>query len=158
MIDSGAATSVCQQSLADSLGGKPGGPRIELRSSRGHQFKTTGNTTICLYTRGGINVASDFQIAPNNSGLQRFIISVGQVCDRGNIVTFRNTGGTMLNEFSGNRIEFKRVNGVYRQLADTLARLEPGNNGVKMLMGFEHDSAAADEAQPTTWKRACVAE
>ena len=47
LIDSGAATSVCQQSLVDSLGGKPGGPAIELRSATGHQFTTAGNTTIC---------------------------------------------------------------------------------------------------------------
>ena len=46
LIDSGAATSVCQQSLADSLGGTPRGPGVELRSATGHQFTTTGNTTI----------------------------------------------------------------------------------------------------------------
>ena len=33
LIDSGAATSVCRQSLADSLGGKPRGPGVELRST-----------------------------------------------------------------------------------------------------------------------------
>ena len=31
-----------------------------------------------------------------------------------NIMTFRSTGGTILNEFTGNRIEFERVGGVYR--------------------------------------------
>ena len=31
LIDSGLATSVCQQSWADSLGGKPRGPGVELR-------------------------------------------------------------------------------------------------------------------------------
>ena len=59
LIDSGAATSVCQQSLADSLGGKPRGPGVELRSATGHPFTTTGNTTICLRTRDGVNVAKD---------------------------------------------------------------------------------------------------
>ena len=113
LIDPGAATSVCQQSLADSLGGKPRGPGVELRSPTGHQFTATRNTTICLRTRHGVNVAGDFQIAPKNTGLQRSIISVGQVCDRGNIITFRSTGGTTLNEFTGNRIEFERAGGVY---------------------------------------------
>ena len=89
-IDSGAATSVCQECLADSLGGKPRGPGVELRSVTGHQFTTTGNTTICLRTRDGINVAGDFQIAPKNTGLQRSIMSVGQMCDSGNIITFRS--------------------------------------------------------------------
>ena len=88
LIDSGAATSVCQQSLVDSSGGIPRGPGVELISARGHQFTTTGNMTICLGTRDGINVSGDFQIAPKDTGLQRSIISVGQVCDRGNIFTF----------------------------------------------------------------------
>ena len=100
LIDSGAATSVCQQSLANSLGGKPRGPGVELKSATGHQFTTTGNTTICSHTRDGVNVASDFQIAPKNTGLQRSIISVGQVCGRGNLITFRSTGGTILNRFT----------------------------------------------------------
>ena len=46
LIDSGAAT-VCRQSVADSLGGKPRGPGVDLGSATGHQFTTTGNTTIC---------------------------------------------------------------------------------------------------------------
>ena len=53
-----------------------------------------------------------FRFAPKNSGLQRSIISVGQVCDRGNIITFRSTGGTIPNEFTGDRIELERAGGV----------------------------------------------
>ena len=64
LIGSGAATSVCQQSLADSLGGERRGPEVELRSATGHQFTTIGTTTTCLRTRDSVNVASDFQIAP----------------------------------------------------------------------------------------------
>ena len=144
LIDSGGATSVCQQRLADSLGGKPRGPGVELRSVTGHQFTTTGNTTICSRTRDGVNVASDFQIAPKNTRLQRSIISV---CDRGNIITFRSTGGTILNEFTGNRIEFERAGGVHRLRAGTSARMQSGPGEVKVLMGFEQDAAGAAEAQ-----------
>ena len=61
LIDSGAATSVCHQSLVDTLERKPRGPEVELRSATGHQFTTTGNTTICLRTRDGINVADMFR-------------------------------------------------------------------------------------------------
>ena len=93
LIDSGAATSVYQQSLANSLGGKPRGLGVELRSATGHKFTTTANTTICSHTRDGVNVSGDFQFAPKDTGLQRFIISVGQVCDRGNIITFCSAGG-----------------------------------------------------------------
>ena len=97
LIDSGDATSVCQQTLVGSLDGKPRGPGVELRSATGHQFTTTGNTTICLRSRDAVNVESDFQIAPNNTGLQRSIISVGQVCDSFNINTLRSAGVTILN-------------------------------------------------------------
>ena len=137
LIDSGAATSVCQQSLADSLGGKPRGPGVELISATGHQFTTAGNRTICLRTRDGVNVSSDFQIAPKNTGLQRSIISVEQVCDRGNIITFRSTGGTILN-----------AGGVYRLKAGTSAKKQSGPGEVKVLMGFEQDAAGTAEAQP----------
>ena len=147
-IDSGAHTSVCHQSLAESLGGKPSGAGVELRSATGHQFTSTGNTTILLRTRDGITVAGDFQIAPQKNGLQRSIISVGEVCDRGNIITFRNTDGMILNEFSGERIEFVRARGVYRLRADTSLKMKSGTRGAKMLMDFEQDTAGAAEAQP----------
>ena len=75
-------------------------------------------------------------------------MSVGQVCDRGNIITFRSTGGTILNEFTGNRIEFERADGVYRLRADTRAKMKSETGGVKVLMGFEQDTADAAEAQP----------
>ena len=111
LIDSGAATSECPQSLADSLGRKPSGPGVELRSVTGHRFTTTGNTTICLRTRGGINVSGDFQVAPKETRLQRSIIPVGQVCDRGNVIVFRIAGGTILNEVTGHRLDFGRAGG-----------------------------------------------
>ena len=120
---------------------------MELRSATGHQFTTTGNTTNCLRTGDGVNVASDFQIATKNTGLQRSIISVGQVCDRGNIITFRSTGGMIFNEFTGNRIKFERAGGVYRLIAGTTARMQSGPCEVKVLMGIEQDAAGAAEAQ-----------
>ena len=58
---------------------------MELGSATRHQFTSAGNTTMCLRTRDVINVAGDIQSAPKDTGLQKSIISVGQVCDRGNI-------------------------------------------------------------------------
>ena len=60
---------------------------------------------------------------------------------------FRSTGGTILNEFTGNRIEFERAGGVYRLIAGTSARMQSGPGEVKVLMGFEQDAAGAAEAQ-----------
>ena len=89
-----------------------------------------------------------FQIGPKNTGLQKSIISVGQVCHRGNITTPRSTGGTILNEFIGSRNEFERAGGVYRLRAGTSAKMQSGPVEVKVLMGFEQDTAGASEAQP----------
>ena len=137
-----AATSVCQQSLVDSLGGVPRGPGVELRSATGHHDDRQ-HDDLHAYARWYLNVARDFQIAPKDTGLQRSIISVGQVRERRNIFTFR----TILNEFTGNRIEFERVGGVYRLKADASAKTYSGKNGVKMRMGFEQDDADTAEAQ-----------
>ena len=102
----------------------------------------------CFRTGDGVNVASDFQVAPKNTGLQRSIFSVGQVCGRGNIISFRSTGGTILNEFTGNRLEFERAGGVYRLIAGTSARMQSGPGEAKVLIGFEQDGAGTAEAQP----------
>ena len=64
VFDSGAVTSVCQQSLADSLGGKSRRPGVALSSATGHRSRR-------LATRDGVNVASEFQVAPKNTGLQK---------------------------------------------------------------------------------------
>ena len=76
------------------------------------------------------------------------MIPVGQVCDGGNIFTFRSTGGTFLNKFIGNRIEFGRAGGVYRLRAGTSARKQAGSGDVKVLVSFEQDAASDAEAQP----------
>ena len=76
------------------------------------------------------------------------MISVGQVCDRGNVITFLSTGGTILNEFIGNRIEFERAGGVYRLSAGTLVKMQSGPGEVKVLMGFEQDAALPPKRNP----------
>ena len=106
------------------------------------KFTTAGNTTICLRMPDGINVAGDSQIAPMGTGLHT---GINHIC-RANIITFRSTGRKILNEFTGNRIEFER--GVYQLGADTRAKTKSETGGVKVLMGCEQDTADAAEAQP----------
>ena len=62
-------------------------------------------------------------------------------------MTFRSTGGTILNDFTGNRIEFERAGGVYQLRAGASAKMQSGPGEVKVLMGFEQDAAGAAEAQ-----------
>ena len=76
-------------------------------------------------------MGGDFQIAPKDTGQQRSIISVGQVCDSGNIITFRSTGGTILDGFIGNRIGF-----LVELRADTSAKTKSGIGGVRVLMAL----------------------
>ena len=46
-------------------------------------------------------------------------MTVREVVDRGNIIVFRSSGGTIFTEVIGNRIQFGRVGGVYWLKADT---------------------------------------
>ena len=50
-------------------------------------------------------------MAPKDTGRYRSIMSVGHVCDRGNIITFSSIGGTILNDFIGNGLKFERAGG-----------------------------------------------
>ena len=49
------------------------------------------------------------------------VISLGQACVNGDVITFRGAGGTMFNEFTGNKIEFDRTDGVRKM--EPMARL-----------------------------------
>ena len=78
-------------------------------SVTGPRFITVSSTQIFMCTRHGVNVSRDLQIAPKTTGLQRSIISVGQVADRGKIIVFQRSCGTMFKEVTGSRIEFERA-------------------------------------------------
>ena len=88
---------------------------MDLRSATGPRFTITGSTQIFMRTRRGVNVSGDFQIGPKTTGLQRSLISVGQVADRGNSMVFRRSSGTLFNKVTGTQIKFERAGGVYRQ-------------------------------------------
>ena len=98
LFDSGAATSLCQQCFSDSLGGKPSGAGVELRSATIHHDGQ--HTDLHAHTSG------DLQIAPKTTGQQRSII--------GKIIVFHRSCGTMFNKVTGTQIKFERAGGVYR--------------------------------------------
>ena len=89
-------------------------------------------------------MAGDFQSAPKNTGLEGRL-SWWDKCATEAIITFRITSGTILNEFTGHRIEFERAGGVYRLRAGTSAKMRSGPGEVEVLMGFEQDTAGAVE-------------
>ena len=92
------------------------------------------------------------------SGLQRTIISVGQVCERGNIITFRNTGGTILNEFAGNNIEFGRVKWCASTVGGHVSEgaCEQRQHNVDGIL--TRQCGCRQSAARETWTRACVAQ
>ena len=104
-----------QLGLGRQFGREASGPGIDLTAT-GHQFNV-----LLLHTRDGVNVTGDFHMSPKNSGLQRSMLD-------------RCETNIIIDEFSGNRIEFERVTGVCRLLVDTSAYLKSGSNGIKMLM------------------------
>ena len=119
---------------------------MELRSATGH-FTTTGTTEIFQRTRDGFNWATDFQVAPKKTGLQRSIISVGPVCDRGSIIVFWSIGGAIVNKGSGHWMEFRACwRRLHAESPHSSAKKTLGTRGTKMLMGFKQDSAGDDEA------------
>ena len=149
LIDSGAATLVCQQESGRQPGWKSQ-EGLEWSSSQPQDINSQRlATSQFAWAHETVSTwASDFQIAPKNTGLQRSIISVGQMCDRRNIITFRSTGGTILNEFTGHRIEFERAAGVYRLRAGRPAKMQCGPVEKKVLMGFEAGATEAQSARP----------
>ena len=83
------------------------------------------------------------------SGLQRSIISVGQVCERGNIITFRN---------AGNNIEFGRVKWCASTVGGHVSegaceQRQQNVDGIRTRQCGGRQSAARE-----TWTRACVAQ
>ena len=126
LVDSGAATPVCQRKPGRLPGRKTQSLEWNADRPRDVSSRRLATQRFARALAHGINVAKDFQSAPKDTGLQRSVTSVGQVRDRGNIITFTSTGGTILNEFTCNRIEFERSDGVYRWRADTSAWTKSG--------------------------------
>ena len=103
---------------------------MELRSATGQRFNTTSPAQIFMRARDGVNVSGGFLIVPKTTGLQRLIKSVGQEADRGNIIVFRSSRGTIFNAVTGNRIVFERGGGVQaakptHQQRERLGQVEP---------------------------------
>ena len=99
LIDSGAATSVCQQSLADSLGGKPGGTLNRAQVSHRTSVQDDGQHDDLLaherrYQRSErlSDRSQEFWTA------EIYYLSWTSVRQRQHHHV-RSTGGTMLNEF-----------------------------------------------------------
>ena len=112
VIDSGAADNVAPPSIGrgynvvESEGSRRGQYYL---TADGNRLPNQGQKRILAESGEGNVFNMNFQIA----GVTRPLMSVGKVCDRGNIVTFDSTGGYITNAASGMATRFERKNGVY---------------------------------------------
>ena len=68
-----------------------------------------GQKCIRAESNEGNRVNMNFQIA----GVTKPLMSVGKICDRGNVVSFDAYGGRIKNKATGISTRFERKNGVY---------------------------------------------
>ena len=112
VVDSGACKPVAPPSMA------PGYPVRQNEASRarkayssasGHPLYNLGEQLLPAITDDGSETEVLFQLADVSCPL----ISVSQICDRGNRVIFGRGGGVTLNLTTGQEVPFQRVGGVY---------------------------------------------
>ena len=112
VVDSGACKPVAPPSMA------PGYPVRQNDASRakkayssasGHPLYNIGEQLLPAMTDDGSETEVLFQLADVSCPL----ISVSQICDRGNRVIFGRGGGVILNLETGQEVPFQRVGGVY---------------------------------------------
>jgi len=112
-VDSGAADTVADNTTA------PGCPIVPSEGSRngvkyvaaaGKVISNEGEKNITTKTAEGHVCGIKIQIAKVNKAL----LSVSKICDAGHEVLFTKTGGRIIHRESGQIMNFRRVDGVYR--------------------------------------------
>ena len=127
VIDSGAAENVAPPSIGrgysvnDSEGSRRGQYYL---TADGNKLPNLGQKTIPAESNEGNQFNMNFQIA----GVTKPLMSVGKICDRGNVVTFDASGGSIYSPATGMTTRFQRKNGVYMLTAWT--KVAPSSSGL----------------------------
>ena len=106
-MDSGALDAVAPPSMApgvaiqDSAGSRMG---QHYGSASSHRIPNLGEQRITGVVPGGAERAMTFQVAE----VTRPLLSVGRICDRGNVVTFGSSGGVITDLVTGEETPFVR--------------------------------------------------
>ena len=106
-MDSGALDAVAPPSMApgvaiqDSAGSRMG---QHYGSASGHRIPNLGEQRITGVVPSGAERAMTFQVAE----VTRPLLSVGRICDRGNVVTFGSSGGVITDMMTGEETPFVR--------------------------------------------------
>ena len=111
-MDSGSAKCGAPESLAKNL------PLVETEASRqgqtyhtadGGVIKNKGEKTVTMFSETGDQCRARYQI----TDVTRPLNSVSRVCDQGNNVLFKQTGGWIINHETGRQTWFPREHGEY---------------------------------------------
>ena len=146
--DSGAATSVCQQSLADSLGGKPRGPGVEQVSHWTSVHDGRHHDDLLAHTRRCQRCGRLSDLTPRILDCRDRSYRLGKCATEAT----SSRSAALVDRYSSRSLatalSFERAGGVYRLRANTKAKTKSETCEVKVLIGFERDAAGASEAQP----------
>ena len=78
-------------------------------AANGERMLNEGQHHLRVATEDGSMVDMVFQV----TAVKRPLCSAGEICDRGNRVTFGRGGGVITNLRTGKQTPFKRENGIY---------------------------------------------
>ena len=111
IMDSGSAECAALESIAKKI------PLVETEASRQGQtyhtadgvIKNKGEKTVTMYSETGDQYCARYQI----TDVTRPLNSISRVCDQGNNVLFKQTGGWIINHETRRYTWFPREHGVY---------------------------------------------
>jgi len=112
-VDSGAADTVANENVASKCPTVPSeGSRkgVKYVAAAGTVISNDGEKNVKTQTAEGHLCGIKIQIAKVNKAL----LSVSKICDAGHEVTFNRTGGRIIHSATGQVVNFRRVDGVYR--------------------------------------------
>ena len=110
-IDSGAGENVMPEYMAPNtpvMQSKEAG--VVYTAANGDTMPNRGRKVVKVTTNEGQSKSMNMQITDVN----RALMSVAKICDAGHTVMFRDDGGVIRNNKTGEETKFRRENNVYR--------------------------------------------
>ncbi len=112
LVDSGAADNVVPPGLISEYKVTEGEQKragVKYVTADGTRIPNMGEQNVRVALEDGTLCSLEFQVAKVNKP----ILSVGKLIEKGHSVTFNDVGGEIVHLKSGIRTQFKRVAGVY---------------------------------------------
>ena len=133
IVDSGASNSVASGDLAPEIETRPSegskrGQTYGSASKGAKPLQNEGEKTIPAFTKEGRGVSTTWQVVD----VSKPLMSVHQICERGNVVVFAEHGGYIMNLHDGSQTHFGVEDNVYVLELMMPPRLFAGREGDKL--------------------------